>query len=173
MNRRFAVISLILCSSIAFAQQSPTKAILAGRLIDVRTGKVSNNAYVIIGKDRVLQIAESAPTGVTVIDLSKYTVLPGLIDSHGHILGNPKDQSSTGSLRISSAQKAIWGVHNLQTWLDHGFTAMRDACEGDSGYGQFALRDSVEKGLIHGPRIVSAGGCVLHFPSVSRNLDAL
>jgi imidazolonepropionase-like amidohydrolase len=160
MNRRFAVITLILCSSIAFAQQSPTEAIRAGRLIDVRTGKVSNNAYVIIGKDRVLQIAESAPTGVTVIDLSKYTVLPGLIDSHGHILGNPKDQSSTGSLRISSAQKAIWGVHNLQTWLDHGFTAMRDACEGDSGYGQFALRDSIEKGLIHGPRIVSAGGCV-------------
>ena len=48
----------------------------------------------------------------------------------------------------------------MQTWLDHGFTAMRDACEGDSGYGQFALRDSIEKGLIHGPRIVSAGGCV-------------
>ena len=70
---------------------------------------MSNNAYVIIGKDRVLQIAESAPTGVTVIDLSKYTVLPGLIDSHGHILGNPKDQSSTGSLRMSSAQKAILG----------------------------------------------------------------
>ena len=160
MNRRFALITLILCSSVALAQQSPTAAILAGHLIDVRTGKVSSNVYVIVGKDRILQISDSAPVGVTVIDLSKYTVVPGLIDSHGHILGNPKDQSSTGSLRMSSAQKAIWGVHNLQTWLDHGFTAMRDACEGDSGYGQFALRDSIEKGLIRGPRIVSAGGCV-------------
>jgi imidazolonepropionase-like amidohydrolase len=160
MNRRFAVITLILCSAIAFAQPSPTAAILAGHLIDVRTGKVATKAYVIVGKDRVLQITDSAPAGVTVIDLSKYTVVPGLIDSHGHILGNPKDQSSTGSLRMSSAQKAIWGVHNLQTWLDHGFTAMRDACEGDSGYGQFALRDSIEKGLIRGPRIVSAGGCL-------------
>ena len=129
-----------------FAQPSPTAAILAGRLIDVRTGKVATKAYVIVGKDRVLQITDSAPAGVTVIDLSKYTVVPGLIDSHGHILGNPKDQSSTGSLRMSSAQKAIWGVHNLQTWLDHGFTAMRDACEGDRGYGQFALRDSIERG---------------------------
>jgi imidazolonepropionase-like amidohydrolase len=160
MNRRFAVLTLILCSAIAFAQPAPTAAILAGRLIDVRTGKVATKAYVIVVKDRVLQITDSAPAGVTVIDLSKYTVVPGLIDSHGHILGNPKDQSSTGSLRMSSAQKAIWGVHNLQTWLDHGFTAMRDACEGDTGYGQFALRDSIEKGLIRGPRIVSAGGCV-------------
>jgi imidazolonepropionase-like amidohydrolase len=160
MNRRFAVITLILCSAIAFAQPSPTAAILAGHLIDVRTGKVATKAYVIVVKDRVLQITDSAPAGVTVIDLSKYTVVPGLIDSHGHILGNPKDQSSTGSLRMSSAQKAIWGVHNLQTWLDHGFTAMRDACEGDTGYGQFALRDSIEKGLIRGPRIVSAGGCL-------------
>jgi imidazolonepropionase-like amidohydrolase len=160
MKCYLAVILVAVCAPIAFAQQPPTAVILAGHLIDVRTGHVSTNVYLVIGKDRILQIAGSAPAGVPVIDLSKYTVVPGLIDSHGHILGNPKDQSSTGSLRMSSAQKAIWGVHNLQTWLDHGFTAMRDACEGDSGYGQFALRDSIEKGLIRGPRIVSAGGCV-------------
>jgi imidazolonepropionase-like amidohydrolase len=160
MKLHLAVIALAVCASQSVAQQGPTAAILAGHLIDVRTGHVATNAYVIIGKDRILQIANSAPAGVQVIDLSKYTVVPGVIDSHGHILGNPKDQSSTGSLRMSSAQKAIWGVHNLQTWLDHGFTAMRDACEGDGGYGQFALRDSIEKGLIRGPRIVSAGGCV-------------
>jgi imidazolonepropionase-like amidohydrolase len=139
---------------------SPTVAVRAGRLIDVRTGHVSSNVYVVVGKDRILRIADSAPAGIPTIDLSKYTVVPGLIDSHAHVLGNPKDQSSTGGLRMSSAQKAIWGVHNLQTWLDHGFTALRDACEGDSGYAQLALRNSVEKGLIKGPRMVSAGGCV-------------
>jgi imidazolonepropionase-like amidohydrolase len=159
MNRHIAVLA-VLCASIASAQQMPTSAILAGRLIDVRSGKVSTKVYVVVAKDRILQITDAAPAGVQVIDLSKYTVVPGLNDSHGHVLGNPKDQSSTGSLRMSAAQKAIWGVHNLQTWLDHGFTAMRDACEGDGGYGQFALRDSIEKGLIRGPRMVSAGGCV-------------
>ena len=61
---------------------------------------------------------------------------------------------------MSSAQKAIWGVRNLQVWLDHGFTALRDACESDPAYAQFALRDSINKGLIRGPRMVSAGGCV-------------
>ena len=109
MNRRFAVITLILCSSIALAQQSPTAAILAGHLIDVRTGKVSTNAYVIIGKDRVLQIADSAPAGVAVIDLSKYTVMPGLIDSHGHILIPKSEVLPTAYLCPRQPPKAIWG----------------------------------------------------------------
>jgi imidazolonepropionase-like amidohydrolase len=157
--KRIVVLAILLCTSLAFSQ-TPTAAILAGHLIDVRTGKVSTNTYIVIAKDRILELATAAPAGVPVIDLSRYTVLPGLNDSHSHVLGDPKDQSSTGSMRMSAAQKAIWGVHNLQTWLDHGFTALRDACEGDSGYGQFALRDSINRGLIRGPRMVSAGGCI-------------
>jgi imidazolonepropionase-like amidohydrolase len=138
----------------------PTAALRAGRMIDVRTGNVSTNVYIVIANDRILRIAESAPDGLRAFDLSKYTVVPGLIDSHAHVLGNPKDQSSTAQLRMSSPQKAIWGVRNLQVWLDHGFTALRDACEDDAAYGQLALRDSVSRGLIRGPRMVSSGGCV-------------
>ncbi len=150
-----------IAAGIAQAQkETPTLVVHAGRLIDVRSGKVSTNAYILIAKDRILAIADSAPAGVTVVDLSKYTVVPGLIDSHAHVLGNPKDQSSTSELRASSPQKAIWGVRNLQVWIDHGFTALRDACEGDALYGQLALRDSINQGLIRGPRMVSAGGCI-------------
>jgi imidazolonepropionase-like amidohydrolase len=147
----------------AWAQQpaaSTTLAIRAGRLIDVRTGKVTQNAYIIVEKDRIARIADSSPAGATVIDLSKYTVVPGLIDCHAHVLGNMKDQSSTAGLRMTSAQAAIWGVYNLQTWLAHGFTALRDAGEYDTGYGQLALRNSIEKRLIRGPRMVSAGNLV-------------
>jgi len=165
--RQLALLTIVFLScglaGILHAQQEnlvPTLAVHAGRLIDVRSGNVSTNAYILVAKDRVVRIADSAPAGMRVIDLSKYTVVPGLIDSHAHILGNPKDQSSTGSLRESSPQKAIWGVRNLQIWLDHGFTALRDACEGDAFYGQFALRDSINQGLIRGPRMVSAGGCI-------------
>jgi imidazolonepropionase-like amidohydrolase len=136
---------------------SPTMAIHAGRLIDVRTGKVATNRYIVVTKDRIVDIADSAPMGVQIVDLSRYTVVPGLIDCHAHVLGNPKDQTSTSGLRMSSAQKAIWGVHNLQVWLDHGFTALREAGEDDPAYAQLALRDSIEKGLIRGPRIVSSG----------------
>jgi imidazolonepropionase-like amidohydrolase len=156
--------ALLLATVSPLSAQQPapatTKVIRAGRLIDVRTGKVTLNAYIIIEKDRVVRVADSAPAGVAVIDLSKYTVVPGLIDCHAHVLGNMKDQSSTADLRMSSAQAAIWGVYNLQTWLSHGFTALRDAGEADTGYGQIALRNSVERGLIKGPRMVSAGNFV-------------
>ena len=159
----YALIWMFFAVIASSAQQDSAKitsAVLAGRLIDVRTGRVTTNAYITIAKDRVMGIADSAPAGIPTIDLSKYTVVPGLIDSHAHVLGNPKDQSSASGLRMSSAQNALWGVHNLQIWLDHGFTALRDAGEDDFGYGQLALRDSIKKGLIRGPRMVSAGNFV-------------
>ena len=122
-------LGLMLTSAAAQQAAVPTSAVRAGKLIDVRTGQVTTNAYILMAKDRILRIADSAPAGIPTIDLSKYTVVPGLIDSHAHVLGNPKDQSSASGLRMSSAQKALWGVHNLQIWLDHGFTALRDAGE--------------------------------------------
>jgi imidazolonepropionase-like amidohydrolase len=164
LKNNFLLCALLFTAiSPALAQQpapATTKVIRAGRLIDVRTGKVTTNAYIIIEKDRVVRITDSAPAGASVIDLTKYTVVPGLIDCHAHVLGNQKDQSSTADLRMSSAQGAIWGVYNLQTWLAHGFTALRDAGEADTGYGQLALRNSVERGLIKGPRMVSAGNFI-------------
>jgi imidazolonepropionase-like amidohydrolase len=155
----FACTVLFLVVVTCSAQQSSEKvtaAIHAGRLIDVRTGRVTTNGYITIAKGRIAGVSESAPVDVPVIDLSRFTVVPGLIDCHAHVLGNPKDQSSASGLRMSSPQKAIWGVHNLQTWLDHGFTAIRDAGEDDLGYGQLALRDRIEEGLIRGKRMVWA-----------------
>ncbi|HEY6331754.1 MAG TPA: amidohydrolase family protein [Blastocatellia bacterium] len=164
-------ISLLVCSGRAIAE-SPranasqtnksvtTIAIKAGRLLDVRTGSVATNQFIIIEGERIARIDSSAPSGVPVIDLSNQTVMPGLVDCHAHILGNPKDLSPSASLRMSSPQAAIWGFHNLQIWLDHGFTALRDAGEDDLAYGQLALRDSIKMGLIRGPRMVSAGNFV-------------
>ncbi|HEY8716323.1 MAG TPA: amidohydrolase family protein, partial [Candidatus Acidoferrum sp.] len=156
-----ALLPALAMPQTAPAEKTPhTVAILAGRLVDVRSGHVTTNQYIVVEKDRIARISADAPSGLKVIDLSKYTVVPGLIDSHAHLLGNPKDQSAMSGLRMSSAQGAIWGVHNLTIWLDHGFTALRDAGESDIGYGQLALRDSINRGLIRGPRIVSAGNFV-------------
>lgn len=154
-----------LAASLAFAQTTPpeakpTAAILAGKLIDVRTGKVQSKAYIVLADDKILSIGDKAPSGIPITDLSAYTVLPGLIDAHGHILSDPTSQSFAAGLRTSTPQATLWGVYNLRLWLDHGFTAVRDACEGPSDYPQFALRDSVKRGLIQGPRITAAGSCV-------------
>ena len=160
----FQFSAVLLVVSLAPAQQPPapavSQAILAGKLIDVRTGDIHNHAYILIAGDRVQSIAEAAPAGVPVVDLSAYTVLPGLIDAHGHILSNPTSQNFATHLRTSIPQATVWGVYNLRLWLDHGFTTVRDACEGPPDYPQFALRDSVKRGLILGPRITAAGSCI-------------
>jgi imidazolonepropionase-like amidohydrolase len=135
-------------------------ALKAGRLLDVRTGKIATTVFILVENDRITDISSSAPAGVPIIDLSNQTVLPGLIDCHAHVLGNPKDLSPASALRMSSPQAAIWGVHNLQVWLNKGFTALRDAGESDQAYGQLALRNSINMGLMKGPRMVSAGGFI-------------
>jgi imidazolonepropionase-like amidohydrolase len=135
-------------------------AIQAGRLLDPRTGNYADNVFVLVEGDRIASVSGAAPDGVRVIDLSSLTVLPGLTDCHAHILGNLKDESPAGDLRMSSPMAAIWGYHNLQIWLDHGFTSLRDAGESDLSYGQLALRDAIKRGLIRGPRIVSAGNFI-------------
>ena len=164
MMRSLGLLPPVLLALSVSAQQPPapavTQAVLAGKLIDVRTGEVRTRAYILIAGDRVQSIADAAPSGITVTDLSGYTVLPGLIDAHGHILSNPTSQNFATHLRTSIPQATLWGVYNLRLWLDHGFTSVRDACEGPPDYPQFALRDSVKRGLILGPRITAAGGCI-------------
>jgi imidazolonepropionase-like amidohydrolase len=157
-------VCFLVCSQFRAQQTSapaPARvAIKAGRLVNVRNGTVASNRYILIEGDKIVSVSDAAPAGVPVIDLSNQTVLPGLIDCHAHLLLNWKDLSAASTLRMSSPQGALWGAHNLQTWLQHGFTALRDACENDRFYGQLALRDSVSSGLVKGPRMVSAGQCL-------------
>jgi imidazolonepropionase-like amidohydrolase len=140
--------------------------IRAARLLDVRDGRVLTDQAVLVEGDRIRQVGPAASItnefgrDATVIDLGNSMLLPGLIDCHDHILGNPKDDSPTANLRMSSPQKALWGLHNLQIWLANGFTTLRDAGESDLAYGQLALRNSINQGLVHGPRIVSAGSFI-------------
>jgi len=170
MRIAFTVLTFSVGSSLVWAQQ-PTPApgqqqprrvaIKAGRLLDVRSGRVTPDVVILVEGDRIADVGSAAPAGVPVIDLSGLTVLPGLIDAHDHILGNPKDWSSTSWLRASAPEAAIWGVRNVQVLLDHGFTGVRDACEAvGAEYGQVALRNGIQKGLVRGPRIAAAGTCI-------------
>ena len=166
------ILSTVLFSLIAvgipFAASPPNEPILikTTRLIDMSKGSIANDQAILINDATVVEIGPSSvvnqhATGkVRVVDLSGLTVLPGSIDCHAHVLGNLKDLSAVAQLRISSAQATLWGAHNLQIWLDHGFTTLRDAGEQDPGYGQLALRDSIKMGLIEGPRMVSAGNFI-------------
>src|SRR5215475_10669501 len=83
---------------------SPTPApvaIKAGRLLDVKTGKIANNVFILIENHRIKSITREEPAGVRVIDLSSAFVMPGMVDCHAHILGNLADQSPGSSFRMS------------------------------------------------------------------------
>lgn len=166
MLRTLVVITLLALglNSVSSQVTSPPLggkiAIKAGRMLDVRTGSVATNVVILVEKDRIVGVGKTAPSDATVIDLSNEFVMPGMVDCHAHTLGNLKNFTPTAALRTSSAQAAIWGVHNLQEWLDNGFTALRDAGEPDQGYAQLALRDSVREGIVVGPRMVAAGSFI-------------
>src|SRR6478672_2547648 len=141
------------------ASPSPI-AIKAGRLLDVKTGKIDKDVFILIQNHRIKSIGSEAPAGVRVIDLSNAFVMPGMVDCHAHILGDLADLSPASSFRMSSAKKTLWGMKNLKVWLSQGFTALRDAGEDDLGYGQLALRDAINAGWIDGPRMQSSGNFV-------------
>lgn len=167
---RWILPAFVFAHALSFAQSTtPSLANLlihAARLIDVKTGQVANDQAILIEGERIQEVGPAAlvsshaPAGTRRIELGDATLLPGLVDVHAHLLFNWKDESPVSLLRTSSPQGALWGVHNARIFLNEGFTTLRDACELDAQYGQFALRDSIAKGLVQGPRMLASGGCI-------------
>ena len=160
---RSAIVLLSLWAAAAAAE--PRALVRAARVLDVQKGTWSADQGIVVSGGRIESVlpfaqARSGAPDAAIIDLGDLSVLPGFADCHAHLLGNLKDISAIGSLRMSSAQGAIWGVRNLKEWLDRGFTTVRDAGEIDGAYGQFALREGVARGFILGPRIYAAGSYV-------------
>lgn len=150
----------VLFASTASAQD--LVAIRAGRLIDVEQGRVLTNQVILIrGEmiDAVQPASTSIPRGARIIDLSRYTVLPGLIDLHTHLVGDIASASPTAPLTKSGAEDALAGVRNARATLLAGFTTVRDI----GTYRAFvdvALRNAINDGTVIGPRMQVAGAYV-------------
>lgn len=128
--------ALTLCGCTAAAQRT---VIRAGRLLDVKTGQLTRDPLIVIENGRITTVrGDQAPqSGDSVIDLSAYTVLPGLIDAHVHL-------GIGGAVRQNAA--AI---------LSAGFTTVVDL--GARTTRLLVLRDSINAGHIPGPRVLAAG----------------
>ncbi|MBI4421579.1 MAG: amidohydrolase family protein [Gemmatimonadetes bacterium] len=158
--RPFAALALALLPAGALAQVT---AIRAGRLIDPEAGTVSTNQIILIEGRRFTAVGPNLtiPQGAQVIDLSRLTVLPGLVDSHNHLGLTYKEEPENNIYYLtyvmeSSPLRAIQAASNGMQMLSAGFTILRDL--GNSGnYVDTALRQAIEQGWIPGPTIVNSG----------------
>src|SRR6185369_7645837 len=159
------VLSFILICGSLLAQSPPKQIILikAGRLIDVRAGRVLTDQAILIEGDRIKEVGPSAtvsshaPSSARVIDLSNSTVLPGLIDCHTHLTFDPSHTGYT-ALGISTPREALYGAKNARITLEAGFTTVRNV--GANGFADIALRDAINAGDIPGPRIDASGPAI-------------
>src|SRR5215471_298293 len=165
---------------IGHAGQSPTRLTLvtARRLLDPRTGNLLSPAAVLIEAGRIKevgapsQLQAHAPTGVATIDLGNATLMPGLIDSHTHLLLDviPPTEPEIKRLHngeflpgqlmavvmMTPGERVLMGARLAREDLESGFTTVRNL--GHSGIdGDVALRDAINAGRVPGPRILASG----------------
>ncbi len=168
---RFAMASIVaftlficFCSACIAQAQSPgapaaasKRTILhAAKLFDAKTGHMLSNQQIVVEGDRIVSVGAnlSGPGGdANVIELPNATVLPGLIDMHTHITGDPS--FGYQELGVSVARSALIGARNARTTLNAGFTTIRNL--GAEGYSDIALRDAINDGDVPGPRIIASG----------------
>src|SRR5580693_3133058 len=150
------------CAASSRAADPPAKALRFGKLVDGK-GKVWTDAIVLVRGDRIVDVltdASKIPAGAEVIDLRRYTAIPGLIDVHTHITYywdqtsnvHPFDQQSGSRL---PAVAVFLAQENARRTLEVGVTTVRDL--GANDWDDIAMRDLINRGSMIGPRMFVAG----------------
>jgi len=144
------------------ASTAQVTVVKAGKLIDPDAGTVLNDQVILIRDNKVEAVGKglAIPTGAKVIDLSRMTVLPGLIDCHTHVADGASDNGEPLSqLKKTASQVVLESIPNARTMLESGFTTVRDVGV-YRALNDIALRDAIAKGYVEGPRMFVAGAYV-------------
>lgn len=139
------------------------KIIDCGTLLDVENKKVVNDQQILINNDLIEAIGSelSVPAEAERIDLSNQVCMPGLMDMHVHILID-STKATLDVLRIteSASELTLFGLSNLWSLLDQGFTTIRIPGDMDKEYSTIALRDAINRGDFKGPRMLVAAHAI-------------
>jgi imidazolonepropionase-like amidohydrolase len=151
-------LTAVLVCFLAVQLSAETIVIRAGKLIDVRNGRVLAGQSILIEGERIKKVGANiqTPDGARVIDLGKSTVLPGLIDNHTHVLLHgdvTADDYAEQLLKESIPYRAIQATVAARTALTNGFTAIRDLETEGAMYADVDVKKAVARGIIPGPRM--------------------
>ena len=176
MNRKYCLIGwLFFALSIASAQNTVNSehwaVIRAGRMFNGKSNTLLSDQVIVIRDDKITQVGASGqvtiPSGAKLIDLSRATVLPGLIDAHTHVFENGPDLELQ-VLRDSWQYRTLTALANAQKDLLAGFTTLRDLKTVGAMYSDVDLRNAIARGIVSGPRmqvatrgIQATGGFIL------------
>src|ERR1700686_242749 len=183
---------LLFVVSFTTNAQVNTVVIRAGHLFDSKSGKMLENQIILVEGEKIKSVGSAnsitIPAGVQVIDLSKATILPGLIDGHTHVFGFGLDGIKPGGPPFASPindtreYRTLLALANAQKDLRAGFTTLRDLMSHGGGYADVDIKKAINRGYFPGPRLqvstmglVATGEGILGSPEVNlpRNYQTL
>ena len=155
-------IGFTFCFLFAFPASAGKTVIHAGELLAQPGERPLANRTIVVDGNRIQEVREGfiAPgefgDDVTVVDLRRHFVLPGLMDMHVHLQGELGPKNDSDSLKMSPQLMQMRSQYFAMKTLQAGFTTVRDV--GSSPQEMYALRDAINEGWVEGPRIIAAGG---------------
>jgi imidazolonepropionase-like amidohydrolase len=148
----------LLAFQIVFCQRY---AIVADKLVDCKRSKVIEHPVVIVEKGKIVEVLTSRPVADSsiVINLEGFTLMPGMMDVHTHLLSNGGD-FALDLYENSSVYRSLRAIKHLNIALQNGFTTLRDLGTEGAGFSDVDISRAIDSGFIAGPRVFPAGRAI-------------